>query len=241
MRIAVISDIHGNLEAFNEVLHDQIAAGVDAIVDLGDNIGYGPEPEAVVSLVRDRQIPVVMGNHEEVLLRPERSLHMNPTARESMDITQDLLSEETQAFCRSLPRSLTLYDALFVHACPPDSVTTYLVNPRPDRLARVFSSFSEPLCFFGHTHLLALHRETAGVVHSEKLAAGTLPLKPDTRYLVNVGSVGQPRDGNNKAKYVVWDSTDATIEVRYVSYDIKVTTDKILKLGFPEFNAYRLR
>jgi predicted phosphodiesterase len=240
MKIAVTSDIHGNLAACRQVLLDIDKVGADTVVNLGDNIGYGPEPEAVIHSMRDRQIPGVLGNHELALLKRESLHRMNPAAQKSMRITQKLLSDDSRAFCESLPMSLNLHNALYVHACPPESATIYLMDVAPDRLARLFATFTEHICFFGHTHIQALHEKKGDSVASKKLAQGTIHLDPDNRYLINVGSVGQPRDGNNNAKYVIWDSTAGTLEVRYVPYDIKTTADKILRLGFPEYNAKRL-
>ena len=240
MKIAVISDIHGNLEAFREVLTDIDNRQIGDIVCLGDSIGYGPEPEAVVQLIQERQIPSVLGNHEQALNQPRFLKRMNPSARKSAHITQDLLSPDTLAYCRRLQPSMIIQGARCVHGCPPDSPTTYLFAVSETRLERLFRATDERICFAGHTHDLEIIRFDGKKVTRHTLGPGHVDLDLSTQYIVIAGSVGQPRDGNNKAKYLIWDTDSATIEVRYVSYDIAKTADKILALGFPEFNATRL-
>ena len=126
MRIAVVSDIHGNLEALKQVLADIDQSGVDSVVCLGDNIGYGPESEGVVNLIRKRNIPSVMGNHELAIVEPMYVDRMNPTARRSLLLTQKLISQDTLEYIKSLKTSLIFHESLCVHGCPPDSVTKYL-------------------------------------------------------------------------------------------------------------------
>jgi len=240
MKVGVMSDIHGNLEAFKEVLADMDRANVQDIVCLGDNVGYGPEPEEVVRLIRRRDIPCVMGNHELALTQPRFLERMNPSARKSVVLTRDLLSPGSLEYFQSLQPSLTFHGALCVHGCPPDSVTTYLFAVSKTRLQSLFRAMKERICFAGHTHHLELISFDGQNVTQKPLNRGLVDLHEETRYIVNAGSVGQPRDGNNNAKYLIWDTDSGTIDVRFVPYDIAKTADKILKLGFPEFNATRL-
>ena len=242
MRIAVIADIHGNFKALESVLADIEKAGVDHIVSLGDNIGYGPEPEEVARTLIDRGIDSVLGNHELALETDTYLQRLNPATRESIMITRKLMSRETTAFCSSQPLNLKKYGALLVHGCPPTSCTTYLWNPSTTRLARLFASFTELVCFYGHTHNLTrfvVNRENEFL--SEEVQPGLREIAPGSRFLINPGSVGQPRDGiNNQAKYLIWDLDAATFENRAVSYDVQATVDLIKARGFPEFNATRL-
>ena len=240
MRIAVISDIHGNLEALNQVLVDLDGANIHRVICLGDSLGYGPEPEAVVNTIRAREIPAVLGNHELAMLDPAYCKRLNPATRESVRITRTLISESTSDYCRSLPKVLEQEGALFVHGSPPDSVTRYLFRPSTTLLGKLFASFSERFCFVGHTHDLGLFVADGPYRIRIELCKGRHPLNHGRRYIVNVGSVGQPRDGNNNAKYVIWDQEAEDLEVRFVPYDIKSTADRIIALGFPEFNATRL-
>jgi predicted phosphodiesterase len=241
MRVAVISDIHANLEAFSQVLADIERIGVDAVFCLGDIIGYGPEPEASVLRLRRQEIPAVMGNHELGLTSEPYMRLMNESARRALVITKKLLSDESMQYLLALPPTLSAYGARFVHGCPPASATIYLFDPDEPLLKKLFTTFVEDICFVGHTHNLALFGFDGSRVSKEGLTQGIVRLSPDSRYIVNVGSVGQPRDRqNNNAKYVIWDQALNTIEVRFVDYDVGVTVDKIMELGFPPSNAIRL-
>ncbi len=240
MKIAVISDIHSNLEAFQEVLKDIDGSDVDKIISLGDNIGYGPEPERVVRLVQERSIISVKGNHELALASSLYANRMNKKTQKSLQITESLISEETADYCKLLPSHLIEEDARFVHGSPPDSETIYMFNPTSTWLKEIFLSFKERLCFIGHTHNLSLFEFNGDSGTQTKLEKGNATLSSDKRYIINVGSVGQPRDGNNNAKYVIWHKDEDRIEIRYIPYDIEVTANRILDLGFPSFNATRL-
>ena len=242
MRIAIISDIHGNLEAFRRVLEDIEAMGPDRIVSLGDNIGYGPEPEEVVRLVRERAIPSVMGNHELASTRIGQKRWFNPVARKSVNRTNDLLSKDSLRYLRDLPMSLVIEGCRFVHGCPPDSPRRYLYEYDEQDFTSVFNLYAEDMCFVGHTHELELITHRGGFTIRRPLGEGGVELAPGggTRYIVNTGSVGQPRDGNNNAKYAIWDKDSNILEIRYVSYDIDVTANRIRELGFPEQFASRL-
>ena len=240
MRIAIISDIHSNLEAFRQVLTDIDQSGVDRVVCLGDNVGYGPEPEGVINLIRDQNIPCVMGNHELAIVQPKYQDSMNLNARRSLLITQKLISAHTLNYMKGLKASFVFHGSLCVHGCPPDSVTTYLFRVSRAKLKEIFVSMKEKICFVGHTHDLEINQFDGKVITRRPLSKGVLPLEAKHRYIINVGSVGQPRDGDNRAKYVIWDSTSRQIDVRYIAYDIAKTASRILELGFPEFNARRL-
>jgi predicted phosphodiesterase len=240
MRLAVISDIHGNLEAFREVLTDIDCSHIDKVVCLGDNVGYGPEPEAVVKLLRELRIPSVMGNHELGITDPSTFHWFNPNARASLLLTRQLISDETLAFITGLPPTLILADCLGVHGYPPDSITRYLFDVAKEELLLLLKNLTQRLVFVGHTHDLELISWDGSELERRELGPGVVTLQLSHRYLVNVGSVGQPRDGNNNAKYVIWDNVENLLEVRFVSYDIAKTADKIIQLGFPRFYASRL-
>ena len=240
MRLAVVSDIHGNLEAFKEVLLDIDRSKVDGVVCLGDCIGYGPEPDQVVSLVRRRNIPSVMGNHELGLMNKSYLGWFNQPTRRSLLLTQELLSSDTLEFIKGFKSALVFHGCRLVHGFPPESVTTYLVDVSQSEFVRAFSGMQERMCFVGHTHVPEIVGFDGDKVSRGPLHQGLRSLEDGTKYIINVGSVGQPRDGNNRAKYVIWDSSRQTVDLRYVAYDIATTVKKILALGFPEFNAQRL-
>jgi len=240
MRLAVISDIHGNLEAFRQVLADIDRSQVDDIVCLGDCIGYGPEPEEVVGLVRERDIPCVLGNHELGLLDRTYLDWFNPPTRDCLLLTATFLSKATMDYLGSFPPAMVRHGCRCVHGYPPDSVTAYLFHVSERELVRSLRGATEPVCFVGHTHDLAIIGLGGEGLLRLPLGPGVTPLGGAIRWIVNVGSVGQPRDGNNQAKYVIWDREEATIETRFVAYDITRTVSKVKERGFPEWCGRRL-
>lgn len=241
MRIAILSDIHGNLEAFHAVIGDLGRREVGPIVSLGDMIGYGPDPEAVVQEVRDLQCLSILGNHEASLIGEGARRWMNFQAQENNLQTETLLSPENLAYCRSLPRSLQLGELLFVHGYPPDSVFAYLFNQSDQKIAKLFASSRGIIFFVGHTHDLQMIRQDSEKIIREPLAEGRRQLALGGNYIVNAGSVGQPRDGDNRAKYLIWDSETRELEVLFIPYDFNATARKVLELGFPDAYAERLR
>jgi len=240
MRMAVISDIHGNLEAFKQVLMDIEKSDIDDMICLGDNIGYGPEPEQVVAMIKDHNIPTVMGNHELAVINQNCLSLFNPLARKSLLKTIKLLSEETINFISGLKPFLIRYDCRFVHGFPPDSATMYLFQASEDELLLTFKQMKERICFLGHTHRLEIIDFNGQIITSAPLTKSITSLDRDRQYIINIGSVGQPRDGNNCAKYVIWDSSNDNIEVRFIPYDIVSVIDKIISAGLPIEHAVRL-
>jgi predicted phosphodiesterase len=240
MRTAVISDIHGNLEAFTEVLADIEPRRVDRILSLGDNVGYGPDPERVLGILREKGIPSIMGNHELGIVDRSFTGWFNPLARRSLEITRRLLLPSSIEFLEALKASLSTNGALFVHGCPPDSITSYLNEEPDDLLGDLFHDLDEKICFVGHTHVPAMVVFDGWKVRHEPLFEGEFELPEGYKCIVNVGSVGQPRDGDNRAKYVIWDDSRKSLDLRCISYDIERTVRKILELGFPRINADRL-
>lgn len=241
MKIAVLSDIHGNIEALEAVIADLRTTGVTTVVCLGDLVGYGPDPEAVVTLVRRMGCQAILGNHEAALAQRKERDRMNFQAKENNVSTANLLSAANQHYCSELPRCLSLESALFVHGCPPDSVNTYLYMLPDEEVIRLFAEDPHQLFFVGHTHELMLVWQQDGTVVRQRPTAGTQVLQPDRKYLINCGSVGQPRDGDRRSKYLLWDSEASCLEVRAVDYDVEKTAEKIVRLGFPRTFADRLR
>ena len=240
MRLAVISDIHGNTDAFVRVLADADLSRVDEMVCLGDVIGYGPEPNEAIRMVRERNIPTVMGNHELGVVKRDYLNLLNPIACQSLLITIKMLSGESLNFVNGLETSLVSYNSRFVHGFPPDSPTVYMFEISNVKMKNIFGQYKERLCFTGHTHNPEIVEFDGDFVVRTLLKRGVTNLDKDKRYIINAGSVGQPRDGDNHAKYLIWDTSDDTIEVKYVSYDIESVANKIIKAGLPELNARRL-
>jgi predicted phosphodiesterase len=241
MRVAIISDIHGNLDAFGQVLNDIDHSDIDAVVCLGDNVGYGPEPEQVIRQVLNRNIPCVMGNHERAVSDSAYLDWFNPAARKSLQKTMTMLSDESINYIHGMKSSLVICQSRFVHGFPPDSTNTYLFQVPDHTLNQTFKKMKERLCFVGHTHELKLIGFDGKVSQRIPLKQGIVKhLDNDIKYIINVGSVGQPRDGNNNAKYVIWNTSEDSLEVRFVPYDIAAVVEKIIAAGLPKVHADRL-
>ena len=194
----------------------------------------------MVQLVRRREIPSVAGNHELGLAQAEYMDWFNVLAQKSLKITQRRMTAESLEYCRNLPLFRHVGECLLVHGCPPDSAMIYLFEPSDFQLKRIFEELDRPVCFVGHTHMLQIFSYDGSGIEKSDLGQGVTALAASHRHIVNVGSVGQPRDGNNQAKYVIWDTARRTLEVRFVPYDIAVTVQKLISNGWPELHARRL-
>jgi predicted phosphodiesterase len=241
MRTAIVSDIHGNYDAFRKVIEDFDESGVDRVISLGDNIGYGPESDRVVREIIARNIPSVLGNHELAVKDKKYLNWFNPVARKSLIKTRELLSASTIQFIAELEPFLIFDDCRCVHGFPPDSPLIYMFQASENRKKEIFEELPERLSFIGHTHSLEIiGYDGKKIVHND-LTEGLLNLERDKKYIINIGSVGQPRDDcSNDAKYVIYDSTADTIDVRFISYDIEAVVRKIKDAGLPEEHANRL-
>lgn len=240
MHIAVISDIHGNYEAFEAVLKDIELTGIETIVCLGDMVGYGPESDRVTLAIRDRQIPTILGNHELAMIDPGHMKWFNPSARESLKKTAELLSDEAMAYLASLSAFRVKWGCRFVHGFPPDAISTYVFTLSDEDILAILEQYKERVCFIGHTHLLEIIDHDGRRLSRAPLPRGITRLSATHRYIINIGSVGQPRDGNSDAKYILWDTEKRDIELRHVPYDIDAVVAKIKAAGLPEAHAYRL-
>jgi predicted phosphodiesterase len=237
MKTAILSDVHGNLEALDAVLSDLEEFAPARIVCLGDLVGYGPDPEAVIKKVVEHEISCVLGNHEAALSSDKALSWLNFMARENNRATKALLSDQSLEFCAALPRSISFAESCFVHGCPPDSILKYLYTLGDADITALVESLPEKRFFVGHTHDLQLITVSCNEITRSKLIEGILRLDDESRYFINIGSVGHPRDGTSKAKYVIWDSSDGTLMVRAVPYPAEVTAEKILSRGFPKAYA----
>ncbi len=234
MKTAVISDIHGNLEAFESVLEDLTSQDVDAVVSLGDNIGYGADSESIVSIIRCRGIISILGNHDLAVCHEKVRKWFRKDSRKAVDIAIDSLSEESKEYIRGLKTSLSASGLRFVHGFPPDSARFYLFQIDDSRMLQSLAELKESICFVGHTHQLRMVCREKGDLRSVKLEQGIYHLDRELKYIVNVGSVGQPRDGDPQAKYAIWDSDSCRLEIRYVPYDYETASRKIVAAGIPE-------
>jgi predicted phosphodiesterase len=240
MLVAILSDIHANYEALCAVVSDFVQINPEKVICLGDLIGYGPDPDEVVQYFRTKGYLSVLGNHEAVLADRRLLRWFNFQAKENSLTTEKMLSEENLMFCQSLPASLQIGDAIFVHGFPPDSSFIYLSRMSESAISSFLQKTDGDLFFVGHTHDLLIFCWDGSQLTKHRFTGEPFALQNGCKYIVNAGSVGQPRDGDNRAKYLIWDTENRYIEVRRVLYDYKKTAKKIVDLGFPMDYAIRL-
>jgi len=238
--IAVISDIHSNFEALTAVLDDVRAQEVQQIVCLGDIVGYASSVQSCRRAVRDLGCPVLLGNHDEAACLPSPPEDFNDTATAGIVFAAARLSESDRAWITSLPRNLEIEGVVFTHASLATSFGwPYIISPEDAR--RHFSAQSSHLAFSGHTHKpMVWWQESPGGQITQRTGKEIMPLPPGGKVLVNVGAVGQPRDGDTRACYVIYRPEQNTVEFRRVEYDIKRTKRKIIRARLPRFTAQRL-
>ena len=236
MRYAIIADIHANLEAFNTVLADAKAMNCTHYACLGDVVGYNANPKECLDIVRSMNMPCVKGNHDEYCSAESDLEGFNPHAQEAINWTRNQLTEEDRKWLRDLRYIRLVASFSIVHATLDGPQRWGYVF---DRLAAAasFTYQNTGVCFFGHTHV------PVAFVRDSMVRGGTyskFKTEPGKKYFINVGSVGQPRDGNPKASYVVYDLDEGSIEIRRLDYDIGTTQRKILEAGLPPRLAHRL-
>lgn len=240
MRIAVMSDIHGNFEAFGCCMEDSERSGVDRVVNLGDAIGYGPQPEEVLALLEKKGIPNILGNHELAVLDKKYRGDFSTQALRSLEQTLKYLTSASMRYIGTLPRYLEMEGAIMVHGCPPDSPTDYLNHMSFSEIKETFWSNGFDIAFVGHTHRMMLMGYDGNDLQFDPLQQKAIKLRSKYRYIVNVGAVGQPRDGDPRAKYVIWDSDRKTLQIRRVDYDVDRVIALIGERGFLRRDAERL-
>jgi predicted phosphodiesterase len=236
MRIAILSDIHGNLEALESVLIAIDGEGADRIMVLGDIVGYGPDPLACIYRVREAEATCVLGNHDQVLLEPRRAHEVNSMARHTLLQYGQMVGDEELAYLRTLEFLHTEEAAVFSHANPlepEDWQALYLF----EHIEWCLQGMTSRIAFVGHTHYPGLYcrmDSTCVRLTSSELAIGR------HRYLVNVGSVGQPRDGDPRASFALWDVGRDHVQLHRVEYAVQRTQEKIKTLGWPDYVGERL-
>ncbi len=239
MKLAVISDLHSNRESLEAVFADIQSRGITDVVCLGDVVGYGPDPEFCVDLVRGHSRWCLMGNHDEALFHDASDF--NPHARGAIDYTRRRMQPKWWStsekktrwkWLSSLPMRVEEGRFLFVHGSPRDPIREYVLSTdsilNPDKLRSIFDSFTGS-AVAGHTHQPGVHFEDLSFQGLNGADELTLPLPEGERFFINVGSTGQPRDGDSRACYAVLEEHQVTWY--RVPYDFRTTMDKILRTG----------
>ena len=237
MKYAIISDVHGNLEALNTVLEDADARGCEKTICGGDVVGYNANPKECMDIVRGLDIPCVMGNHDEYVGQDCDLSAFNPVAAAAVEWTREQLSVEDRKWLCDL-RYVRLMDHFSIVHGTMDSPRKWGYVQDVSDAADSFTYQSTALCFHGHTHV-----PVAFVDDGFDIENGTfehLKLEPGSRYFINVGSVGQPRDGDPRASYCIYDSVEESVELFRLPYDIGTAQQKIRNAGLPERLAERL-
>ncbi len=243
-RYLVLSDIHSNLEALEAVLRASAAQKCDGVIVLGDFVGYGADPNAVVDRVRAlKPVAVVRGNHDKVASGLDDAEDFNPMARSAAGWTRAALTPSTLDYLKALPAGPLVVDEA-IEICHGSPIDEDLYVVADIDAARSISAMRRPLCLFGHTHV-ALRASLDG---RQRLDIGTphgnpefeTAMEPDVKYLINPGSVGQPRDGDSRAAYAIVDTAKHQATLYRVAYPIEIAQKKILDAGLPPMLAYRL-
>ncbi len=238
MKYAIISDIHSNIEAFSAVLNKLENLAVDQIICLGDIVGYGPNPNECVEIIRENNITCIIGNHDRAACGMTDPENFNPSAKEAILWTKNTINQANSEFLRNLPSTKQYDNFLAVHGAISDP-DKYLFNVSDTEeefplLAR------QKIGFFGHTHIQTYFTYSDGVITQSKNSE--VVIKEPLKYLINPGSVGQPRDRDPRASFLVYEVHNNIQKLSYqrVDYDIGATRKKILETGLNPSLAERL-
>ncbi|OGX31288.1 MAG: hypothetical protein A3G37_02360 [Omnitrophica WOR_2 bacterium RIFCSPLOWO2_12_FULL_46_30] len=237
MRYGIFSDIHSNLEAFKAVIDAYQTEDIDRYLCIGDIVGYATDVKDCIELVKDLKAGIVAGNHDWAACGRLDFGYFNPNAKKALVWTSEILSQTESDFLRILPLVHSEENFVLVHGTLNAPQEFYYLN-NYDEADRTFALLEKQLCFVGHTHRPGVFLEAEENLFYKPLAK--LKLENKKRYIINVGSVGQPRDRDNRACCVIYDSEGKTVELKRLAYNFSATQEKIMKVGLPEFLAVRL-
>ena len=242
MRYLILTDIHANLEGLTTCLIDARERGYDETLVLGDIVGYGPDPNAVIEVIRDlKPKAIVRGNHDKVALGMNQAEGFHAAARAAAHWMLESLTDQNREWLVALPMGPTIVDGEIeiCHGAPFDE-DAYIFDELDARHA--FESATAPVCFYGHTHFAVVFRMVKDLLEIVSPPDGdtALTIEPQSRYLVNPGSVGQPRDGDPRAAYAIYDTETKRLDLIRLPYPLEITQEKMLKVGLPDPLARRL-
>ena len=237
MRIAILSDLHANLEATQAVLADANERGCNDYICLGDVVGYNANPRECLEIIQKMECPIVKGNHDEQASLDESSRDFNALAEMAINWTREQLTDADKQWLRDLPLSREVRDFTIVHATLDSPGQWGYVFNTLDAAAS-FPSQNTTVCFFGHTHVAGAFVRDDGV---KRVKVDELMIEPTKKYFINTGSVGQPRDGDWRAAYCIYHVEKNVVEQRRLKYDLATAQEKIIKAGLPRLLAERLK
>jgi diadenosine tetraphosphatase ApaH/serine/threonine PP2A family protein phosphatase len=240
MRYAIIADIHANLAAFTAVLSDiEHKGGVDEIWCLGDIIGYGPDPHQCIELLQRYKHVCVAGNHDWAAIGKADASFFNPLAAAACQWTAQQLSPEDVRYLEGLPLTIEKDDFTLVHGSPMEPIWEYVIST--GIALRNFAFFQSPFCLVGHSHVPVVFKYEDGSCVPIQLSPGIGIVLGKSRMIINPGGVGQPRDGDPRASYAIYESESRVIRLYRIPYDIGETQDKMMKAGLPIHLITRLK
>ena len=234
---AVLGDIHANLDALTVVLDDCRAQGVTDYLCTGDVVGYNACPHECLEIVRGLGCPIVMGNHDHYVSSQQNLEDFNPHAAAVIEWTRQQLTDDEMDFLGSLPFVSTRMGITLVHSTMDNPEGFGYVFDHLQAEAH-FTHQVTPICFHGHTHCPMIYEKQMGAVY--RIDAQDFRIPIGRKYFINVGSVGQPRDGDPRAAYVLYDPKARTVRFRRLEYDVESAQRKILEAGLPRRLAERL-
>lgn len=246
MKIALISDIHSNLEAFQAVLKDIKKRKIKKILCLGDIIGYAASPNECIELIKENNIPPIMGNHDLCCVNLTKIEWFNPIAQQAVLWTNKMLTTKNKQFLSKLPKSIKKENMFLVHGSPRDKLYEYIFPNTNETILKDFFNKNKriKILMMGHTHVpfikkiyKLLNPKGSKDLENSKNFQKNKKIK---KLIINPGSVGQPRDNNPKASYCILDNKKLEAKIIRLDYPIKKAADKILKAKLPEFLALRL-
>lgn len=236
MRTALFGDIHANLEALQAVLADAASQGVTDYVCLGDVVGYNADPVACLNIIRDMGCPTVKGNHDQDASEDHSLDTMNPVAATALQWTRDQLDDDQRLWLKRLRMVRQVSDFTIVHSTLDQPVHWNYVTNRFDAMSNFSYQFTQ-LCFHGHTHVPRVFMKSDKV---REVPAESIAIEAGAKYFINIGSVGQPRDGDPRPCYAIYDQVNKVVVFRRVDYEIEKTQAKIIDAGLPPMLAERL-
>lgn len=238
MRYAIISDIHGNLEAFRAVLDALSGERIDAYLSMGDVVGYGADPKECLKLLKSLEPQVLIaGNHEWGVLGQLEMEDFNDLARDAVIWTRNILDKDEIEYIKSFQLVHEDESMTLVHGTLNMPEEFYYIFDADDAYATM-NQMKNYLCFTAHTHVPAVFRSDHDKIETPE--EKNIKIDTDRRYVINAGSIGQPRDGDRRAAYAIYDDEESVVELKRVEYDVKKAGEKILKTGLPARLAYRL-
>lgn len=236
-RLAIFGDVHANLEALNAVLDDCRREGVTDFLCTGDVVGYNASPKECMRIIRELGCPVVKGNHDYYVASLKGLADFQPNAAAVVEWTRRQLDDEEMRYLRELPFSVARMGVTLVHSTMDNPETFGYVFDHLQAEAS-FSHQVTPLAFHGHTHCPIIFERQLACVYQIDPQDMTLPI--GRKYFINPGSVGQPRDGNPRSSYVIYEPKERRIRYRRIEYDVAGAQARIRKAGLPERLAQRL-